>query len=267
MERAVETDGCLIAYDVRGRGPTVLFIQGVGVHGDGWLPQIDELASRFTCISFDNRGMGRSRPAGAKISVERMANDALAILDAEGIETAHIVGHSLGGLVALQLAQTDRKRVRSLALLCTFPSGRAAAPLTLRMIWFGLRSRIGTRSMRRRGFLRLVLPPGPILDADALEERLAALFGHDLADQPPIVGEQLRAMRASNLMPRLAELDGLPTLVVNAVHDPIAPPRAGRMIRDGIPGSRYEEVPDASHGLPITHTGLVNALLLKHLAN
>ena len=265
MDRVVEHQQCRIAYSVAGSGPAILFIQGVGVQGRAWQPQIDVLADRYTCIAFDNRGMGRSQPAGVEITVAQMAADARAVLDAEQIETAHVVGHSLGGLVAIQLALDARERVRSLGLLCTFPSGRLAAPLTPRMMWLGLRSRVGTRAMRRRGFLRLVLPPGAVV-TNGLAERLADLFGHDLGDQPPVVGAQLRAMRRSDLLPRLGELKDLPSLVVNAVHDPIAPPRAGHALRDGLAGARYVEVGAASHGLPITHADRVNELLIEHLS-
>ena len=267
-QRSIDHRGCRLVYDVQGQGPPVLLIQGVGVHGDGWRPQVEALSGRYTCLSFDNRGMGRSQPVGAPITVEQMAEDAAALLDAEGWEAVHVVGHSLGGLVALHLALSARKRIQSLALLCTFAGGRDAAPPTARMIWLGLRSRVGTRRMRRRGFLQLVMPPGAADDADPeeLAERLASLFGHDLADQPPVVNPQLAAMRAYDATPRLGELAGLPTLVVSAVHDPIAPPRAGRVLAAGIPGARYVEMPDASHGVPIHRAGEINALLLDHLA-
>lgn len=257
--------GCPIHYTVRGQGPAVLFIQGVGVHGEGWRPQVDELAPDFACITFDNRGVGRSTPAGASVTVEQMADDARAVLEAAGFESAHVVGHSLGGLVALQLALDTRARVQSLTLMCTFASGRAAAPLTPRMVWAGVRSRVGTRAMRRRGFLSIILPPGHVPDPDALAANLAPLFGHDLADQEPITGLQLKAMRRSDVSARLPELAGLPTLVMSAVHDPIAPPRITRALADGIPGARYLEADDASHGLPITHAAWVNARVREHL--
>ena len=263
-DRTIEWQGCKLSYSVQGVGPTVLFIQGVGVQGLGWQPQIDELASDYQCIVFDNRGVGASQPIGTRISVPQLADDSLAILNAERIDSAHIVGHSLGGLIALQFALSERKRVRSLSLLCTFPSGRMAAPLTPRMIWLGMRSQLGTRSMRRRGFMRLVLPPGPIKNINDTAKRLAVLFGHDLGDQPKIVGVQLGAMRSSDLTSRLGELVGLPTLVVSAFHDPIAPPAAGKAIRDRIHGSNYFEVADASHGLPITHAARINRLLKDH---
>jgi pimeloyl-ACP methyl ester carboxylesterase len=263
MASFAERDGYRIAYECRGSGPALLFVQGVGVHGSGWLPQVEALSERYTCLTFDNRGIGRSSAVGGPISVDGMADDALAVLDAAGLAVAHVVGHSLGGLVAVFVALAARERVKSLALLCTFADGRAAAPLTLRMMWLGMRSRVGTRAMRRRGFAKLIFPPGR--DGDADFARLADLFGHDLGDTPSVVGPQLSAMRKANALPRLKELAGIPTLVANAAHDPIAPPRVGRPLAEGIPGARYVEFPDASHGLPITHAAETNAMLRAHL--
>lgn len=266
--RTVEHRGCPLAYDVRGEGPPVLLIQGVGVHGDGWLPQTEVLAAKYRCVTFDNRGIGRSVPAGAPVTVEQMAADACAILDAEKVEAAHVVGHSLGGLVALRVALEARSRVKSLALMCTFADGRAAAPLTLRMIWLGMRTRVGTRRMRRHGFLRLVTPADALVgvDLDAMAEKLEPLFGHDLGDHPPVEGAQLAAMRKYSAAPRLAELAGTPVLVLSGAHDPISPPRVSASLADGIPGARHVAFADASHGLPIQHASRVNGLLTEHLA-
>ena len=261
----VAREGCYLHYTVRGNGPPVLFIQGVGVQGDGWLPQIDELSADFTCISFDNRGVGRSQPVEATITVDRLANDAAAILDAEKVRSARIVGHSLGGVVALQMALSHRERVKSLALLCTFSGGKMAAPMTNRMFWLGLGTRNGTHGMRRRAFLKLVMPPGEITNADEMAERLSALFGHDIASQPPIAKQQLAALRLTDLSPYVSELGGLPTLVLTGAHDPTAPPSAGSALAAAIPGARYIEGPDASHALPITHADLTNRLLRDHL--
>ena len=98
----VESRGCLIRYKRVGAGAPIVFIQGVGLHGDGWLPQTQSLSSDFECITFDNRGMGESQPAGAAITVQQMAEDTLTVMDAAGIRAAHLVGHSLGGVIALQ---------------------------------------------------------------------------------------------------------------------------------------------------------------------
>lgn len=265
---SIEHRGCRLFYRVRGTGPPVLMIQGVGLHGDGWLPQVEGLADRYSCLTFDNRGMGRSQPLGVALSVAQMAEDARVILDPIGWEAAHVVGHSLGGLIALELALTARERVRSLSLLCTFAEGRTPTRLSPEMIWIGLRTRLGTRAMRRRAFLEMVMPPALLAaaDRDQLAADLAPLFGHDLAEQPPIVMKQLAAMRHHDTTPHLGELAGLPTLVVSATHDRIAPPRAGRALAAGIPGARYVEIPKAAHGLPIQCAALVNRLLHEHFS-
>ena len=120
--------------------------------------------------------------------------------------------------------------------------------------------------MRRRGFLGIVSPPGPISAPDELADKLSKLFGHDIADQPPIAKKQLAALKKANLTEKLSQLNKIPTLVVSAEHDPIAPPLSGRAIADGIAGAVFVEVAGTSHGLPITHAAQTNTLLLDFLA-
>ena len=245
----------------------MLFIQGVGVHGRGWAPQIQGLRSRFTCLGFDNRGMGQSQPAARAITVEQMAADALALIEREQWDSAHVVGHSLGGPVAIELALTRPARVRSLSLLCTVARGADATRLSWRVLSIGLRSRIGPRAARRRAFLELVMPPGSIARADTTRaaSELAELLGHDLADQPAVAMPQLQALRRFDATARLPQLAAIPTLVVSATHDPIAPPRFGRALAAAVPGARFIEIEAASHGLPIQHAERVNGLLIEHL--
>jgi pimeloyl-ACP methyl ester carboxylesterase len=258
--------GCRFHYDVSGVGPPVVFIQGTGVHGAGWSPQISALQTEFACLSFDHRGMGASQPAGAPVTIAQLAQDTLALMDEQQWPSAHVVGHSLGGLVALEVALAARARVRSLSLLCTFARGRDATRLTPAMLWTGLRTRIGTRPARRRAFLELVLPSSTRDEANAADAaaELAPIFGHDLAEQPPIVMKQLRAMTAYDATPRLSQLAGVPTLVVSAEEDRIAPPALGRALAAGIGGATYHELAGAAHGMPIQRAAEVNALLRSH---
>lgn len=267
MAQTIDHFGCPLSFTVTGRGPAVLFIQGVATHGDGWRPQTDALADRFTCLRFDNRGLGRSQPVGSVgIGVPQMADDTRVIVDHLKWDAMHVVGHSLGGLIALQFALENRPRVKSLTLMCTFGRGKDAAPLTFGMMWHGMRSRIGTRRMRRRGFLNLVMPKAELAkrNPDELAAELEPLFGHDIGDQPPITGRQLAAMRACNLFPRLGELAGIRTLVMSAAHDRIAPPAAGRKLAAAIPGAGHVEFADAAHGLPIQCPREVNERLADH---
>ena len=266
--RSRSIDGLALAYRSIGSGPPVLCIQGVGVAGEGWRPQIAALAQRHRVLTFDNRGVGATPRGAGPLSIERMAADAAAILDAEGIDRCHVVGHSMGGLIALALALGAKPRVLTLSLLCTFADGAGPTRPTLRMIALGLPTRIGTRRSRRLAMQRLLFPDAYLRQVDraALAEELNALFGRDLGEAPAIVSEQLKVMGRYDATSRLSTLAGVPTLVVSGRHDPIAPPAYGRAIAAGIPGARYVEFEDASHALTIQQPDRVNTLLLQHLA-
>lgn len=263
----LEHRGCQLWYKVRGKGIPILFIQGSGLHGDGWNPQVDALKEHYSCLTFDNRGMGKSQPYGAPITVPQLAEDAFALMDAVGWQSAHIIGHSLGGLIAQHMALSAPNRARSLSLLCTFSRGKDATKLSWGMIWLGLRMFLGTRKMRRRAFTQLVLPPELQKDADAWAERLAPFFGHDLADQPPVVMKQLSAMSAYDATRNLSRLVDIPTLVVGAEHDRIARPEIVRTLAANIPGSRLVELANASHGVPLHNSDKINTLLEEHISH
>jgi pimeloyl-ACP methyl ester carboxylesterase len=134
------------------------------------------------------------------------------------------------------------------------------------MLLTALRMRIGTRAMRRNAFLELIMPARYLAEVDkaALAARLAPLFGHDLAEQPPIVMKQLQAMSKYDAGARLNELGTIPTLVVAAAEDRIANPASGKALAAAIPGARYVEIADAGHGLPIHRDSETNALLAEH---
>jgi pimeloyl-ACP methyl ester carboxylesterase len=259
--------GCEFSYQVQGAGEPVVFIQGVGLHGDGWRPQTDVLRRHFYCLSFDNRGMASSQPSSVPITVPQMAADTLAIMDAAGIPSAHVVGHSLGGCIALQMALSKPDRVKSLALICTSARGADATRFTLRMAWLGARSRVGTSRMRRRAFLRIVVSPQYVATKgqDRLAEELAPIFGHDLGETPPIVMRQLGALKRFNAIGSLKDLIAIPTLVLSAANDVIFPSRYGRSLAEGIPGARFIELPEACHGATIELAQTVNTILTEHI--
>ena len=267
-DETIEHRGCRLSYRIEGDGPGVLLIQGTGVHGEGWRPQLRALVPRYRCLSFDNRGIGHSQPVGAPLSIEQMAEDARVLMDVAGFATAHVVGHSLGGLVALDLALRAGARIRSLSLLCSFARGRDATHPSPRLWWSGLRARVGTRRMRRRAFLETLMPPRAlrVADRDAVAAALAPLFGHDLAEQPPIVKQQIAAMETYDARGRLRELSAIPTLVVSAADDRVAPAQSGREIAAGIGASRYVELAAAAHGVPMLEPERINPLLLDHLS-
>lgn len=267
MARTAEFQGCTFSYDVVGVGEPVVFIQGVGLQGAGWRFQTDELRSRFSCLTFDNRGMALSQPAAMPITVAQMAADTLAIMDEAEIPSAHVVGHSLGGCIALQIALANPERVKSLSLLCTSARGADATRLTWKMARLGARTRVGTRRMRRLAFLQIVMSPQYLAThaPDTTANDLAPVFGHDLGETPPIVTAQLGALTRFDATERLKDLS-VPTLVLSAAHDVIFPPRYGRQLADTVPRTRFLEIPNASHGVIIEHAAEVNRALAGHIA-
>lgn len=261
-----QPDGRL-RYETGGDGPPVLLIQGVGVSGEAWRPQAEGWSGRFGMLWYDNRGLGGSVPCRGPITIEAMARDGLALMDAVGWESAHVVGHSMGGVIAQQLALDAPRRVRSLGLLCTFARGRDGARLTPWVLWMTLRTRIGTRASRRAAFVEMLISAKHRRSADgeALARRLGALVGRDLADQPAVLMRQVRALAAHDVSARLGRLGSIPTLVLSATEDRIAPPRYGRALAAAIPGAHFEEIPEAAHAVTIEQADSVNARLATFL--
>jgi 3-oxoadipate enol-lactonase len=255
------------SYDITGQGPPLLLIQGAGCIGRTWQPQVLGLQSHFQILTFDNRGIGRSLPCHRPITIEAMAADAQALMDAAGWDSAHLAGHSMGGLIAQQFALDAPQRVRSLSLQCTFSTGREAARITPWMLWMNLRIRLGTRRSRRRAFLEMVSPPG-FLNGDHLDariEEMTQLVGRDLAEQPRILMRQVMAMGRHDASAKLASLGHIPTQVLSAEHDPIARPEHGRRLASLIPGASYEVLSGASHAVTVHHSELINSRMRDFL--
>lgn len=254
-----------ISYDVVGAGPAVLMIQGIAVIGNGWKPQVDAMSSHFQFATFDHRGIGASSPVKGTMTIDEMVDDAIAIMDDLNWSSAHIVGHSMGGVIAQQLAVSHPTRVKSLTLMCTVARGANAVKMSLPMLLTAIRMHIGPRRSRRRAFLELLMPRPHLnsVDAEMLATALAPLFGYDLACQPMVAMKQAGALKKQDMSHALADVR-VPTLIINAQYDRIAPPHFGRDLHERIAGSRFIEIPDAAHGVPIQKPDLINTLLQEH---
>lgn len=236
-------------------GPRVLMIQGTGVAGCGWSPQVEGLRQTHQLAWFDNRGVGRS--PGISASLQEMAEDALGVLDHLGWEDAHVVGHSLGGLIAQAVAVQARARVRSLALLCTLLDGRASLGLSPKRMWVQTRTTIGSKQMRRRAFFELVSDPTLPPTQENLEA-LEAVFGRSLEALPPAAFRQVRIVMSARLEGKLRALE-VPAMVMSATSDLIASVAQGRALA-GVLGASFTELP-GGHAVTIQRAAQVNDLL------
>lgn len=257
-----------IYFETQGQGAPILFIQGVGVIGKGWSPQVQSLSKSFQTITFDNRGIGQSVLKTSNLTIEQMAEDAIAILNHLKIPSAHVVGHSMGGTIAQDLAIRHPDRVKSLSLLCTFYKGSQAAQLNSRIFWLGLKTRIGTRKSRRKAFLEILFSKNylsTMSSFDNLAQQVGELVGRDLADSPPIIMRQLRATTKHDLSTRLIQLANIPTLVIAATEDPIALPKFTIELAKQIPGAKCHILENAAHGIVLERPEEINQHLFDFI--
>lgn len=262
----IQLADAVLFYDRTGTGDPMLFIQGVGCAACTWKPQFDVLRASFDCIIFDNRGIGGSRGDVAGLTIERMVGDTIGLLDALEIERTHLVGHSLGGVVAHQLALDHPERVASLALLCTFQRGKDAVAPTFAMLKHGSLTRVGTLSMRRRAFARMVSSPAQIAakSVNAVAQELSDVFQRDLAPLPPVSSRQLRALSRHDSSSRLHELATIPSIVIAGEYDPIARPAGARKLAEAIGANEFHLLEGESHALTIQAPDNVNGLIAAH---
>src|SRR5262244_2108372 len=122
----VVNQGAKIYWDEQGQGEPLLLIMGLGYPSDAWYRTRPVLAAKYRTIALDNRGVGRSEMPAGPYAIALMASDAAAVLDAAGVETAHVFGISMGGMIAQEFALQYPKRVRSLILGCTAAGGPTA---------------------------------------------------------------------------------------------------------------------------------------------
>ncbi len=260
----LEKDEVKLNYIDEGCGPVVLLLQGIGVSANGWRYQIDELKSSYRTISIDNRGISGSLPCSGEITIENMAQDAIDLLKFLKIESAHIVGHSMGGMIAQEIAFREPKMIKSLSLICTFSSGAEGARPTPWTIWMGIRTWVGTKEMRRRAYLEMIFSKKYLesINQSKLALEIAPIIGRDLSVQPNIIMKQLRALGKYNRFKDLKLLSRFKVLVLSAEQDKIAKPLFGERIAKEINNAQYIEIKDVSHGVILESPKIVNSLLM-----
>lgn len=123
----IEANGIEIYYEEHGSGEALLLVMGWGGNAATWHPQLEGLAEHFRVIAFDNRGVGRSSAPEGPYTVSQMAEDVAGLMDGLELESAHVFGTSMGGMVAQELAIQEPGRVDALVLGCTTPGGKRAA--------------------------------------------------------------------------------------------------------------------------------------------
>lgn len=232
--------GCRLSYRVDGnpRGETVLFSNSLGTTHLLWAPQLEALSSGFQIIRYDTRGHGASDAPAGPYTIDTLGLDAIAILDAAGVERAHVCGLSLGGLTAMWLGVHAADRIRSLILSSTA-------------------ARIGSVSMWEERIAQVnAAGVEPLADATmgrwftagyrAAHPEVVSIY-HRMVCATPADGYAscCAAIRDADLREAIKAI-AAPTLVIAGREDPVTPPSDAEDMRARIPGSRVALL-DAAH--------------------
>jgi pimeloyl-ACP methyl ester carboxylesterase len=240
----------------------LLLIMGLGATLEWWQRLIPILTPRYRTIVYDNRGVGRSDVPPGPYSIPQMAEDAVAVMDAAGLESAHVFGASMGGMLAQELALRHASRVRSLILGCTACGGEHVVPAS-REVGIAL----GARSTMTREQAMWTMAPY-IFDEGTPRERVAEDIAVRLRATVTNDGyfAQLAAIRAwEGTHDRLAGLT-MPVLVIHGETDQLVPVENGRIIARAIPHARLVTIAHASHIFFTDQLETASQALLEFLA-
>ena len=247
----------------------LLLIMGFTGNAGAWAPQIPALAERYRVIAFDNRGAGRTTQPDGPYTIPQMADDAAGLLDALGVGPAHIMGASMGGMIAQEFALRHPQRVRTLTLMCTTPGGPKS---------FGY-----AEMAERSGELDEIPDLSQMLTPERMQEGALAMFTPAFLAAP---GAGFQAMIMSSIMhpSTLAGVKGqmaavlkhdtfarlpqivAPTLVIAGSDDTLVDARNSPLLAERIPNAELRMFEGLRHGFTAERPDLVNPVLLEFLS-
>ncbi len=255
-----DSRGTRIYWEQEGAGEPLLLIMGLGYPHDMWHRTRPVLAEYFRVILLDNRGVGKSDQPPGPYSIAQMAEDAAAVLDAAGVDSAHVMGMSMGGMIAQEFALAYPSRVRKLILGCTACGGPRAAraePEVVEVLF-------ARGSLPREEAIAAGIPF--IYDSSTPRERIAEDVEIRRRTFPS--GEaymsQLKAILNWESYSRLHQI-GAPTLVLHGETDRLVPPGNGKLIAETIPGASMVLLPAASHIFNTDQPDLAHQAILSFL--
>jgi pimeloyl-ACP methyl ester carboxylesterase len=238
-----------IAYELRGtrhwRRPWLVLIQGMALDRFGWQPVLRKLRRHFRLVLVDNRGSGRSDLSAASFGVADMAADVVAVLDHAGIRSAHVMGASLGGMVAQELAIDYPERVDALVLVSTTPGWPFAYPMPAVSMRLIAAAGSMTREVALRHHVENALSARSIQRRPELVDRLVELQ----RSRPAAPGAwPAQAAAGARYTGRLRQTRiRAHTLVLQGSADTVVDPRNGKLLAGRIPGAQLVIFPELGH--------------------
>ncbi len=256
----IELPDTYLEAEVVGQGPAIILSPGLAGLRSFWSAQVPALSAHYRVVTYDHRGCGRSKRDVVEVSVESMAADLLAVLDALDIERATLLGHSTGGAIGQYLAAHHPDRLTGLVLSCSWP---ASNPYFARLLDFRKRvlEVMGTADYGLIGSFFLY-PPRHLAEHPEL-------LAPKAIDHPELFAQtsrrRIEAILRFDSRTYLSRVR-VPTLIIGAADDMLTPPFFAHELAQLIKGSELTLLSYGGHSCPVTATEEYNARLLHFLA-
>ena len=255
----IQINGITLHYEIYGQGQPILFIHGLGSSGRDWEYQVDFFCKDYRVITFDVRGHGQSDKPPGPYTVPLFAADTAKLMEAVDIAPAHIVGISMGGMIAFQLAVDRPDLVKSMVIVNSSPElvPRTFKERLLIMQRFAIVRLLGMRKMGEVLSKRLFIKP----DQEELRQQLIERWAEN---DPQAYREAMRALIGWSIVDRLDTINS-PLLVIAADED-YSPLAAKEAYTAKIPGAKLEIIEDSRHAVAVEHPEQFNAIVAAFLA-
>jgi pimeloyl-ACP methyl ester carboxylesterase len=263
----VQANGQELYYELHGEGPPLLLVMGIGYDSSLWtLAQVPVLSTQFEVILVDNRDAGRSSKARHPYTIADMADDLAGLLEALGIQRSHLLGLSMGGMIAQEFALRHGDRLDRLVLAGTgaAPARSAVDPI---QIWSWVKANDATGKVFGGQQFVSLFSTAFLRNHEAVCETAELLASNPYPMSPEAYGRQADAYRQFDALDRLAAITA-PTLIVVGEQDLLTPPWIAREVAEAIPGARFEVIrgDGSSHVVPIERPDEFNRLVSDFLS-
>lgn len=266
-------------YEIHGSGYPLVLIQGLGMDKIGWQWQIETFSKHYKVIIFDNRGIGRTDKPKGPYTTSMMAKDTKLLMDKLGIDKAHILGISMGGMIAQQLAINYKEKVNKLILVVTYAQlvGEVKEILKLgtkqisgtEVVDAAQLSKIDTTNIDIKivmeFMLNLTLTPQFINEH---RKEIEEIFQEILSTNPSVEAflSQVYATQTHDTVDKLKEITA-PTLIITGDKDILVPPKCSDILAENIKGAKLIKLHNAPHALNWENKDEFNRIVLKFLAD
>lgn len=243
----IKVDDVDIYYEIHGKGEPLVLIAGLATDSQSWLPILNNLAIKYQVIIFDNRGVGRTKPMDAETSIRQMADDCVGLINSLGFSKVNLLGHSMGGMVALDCAIRYPDHFPNLILASTSAVNTQRNTLLfddwVTYLDDGMKSELWFRNLFYWIFSKRFFE-----DEETLKTAIQMSIDYPYPQSKVAYKNQLNAIREFNCLKELTNIKSK-TLIVNGEEDMLFSPDESYGILKTIPGAKFSFIEGAAHSI------------------